>query len=103
MLIGFIASAAGSTSAIISLFSALLLIFFVALAIHSLVLWLTEKDFLVYLRPNVLNDFRIDDGAILEHIADRSIRAAAEELKLDTSTLSAPARNYPARLPLHLI
>lgn len=103
MLIGFIMSAAGATSAIVSLFSALLLIFFVALAIHSLVLWLTEKDFLVYLRPNVLNDFRIDDGAILEHSADKSIRVAAEELGLDTSTLSAPAHNYPARQPLHLI
>ena len=103
MLIGFIVSTASASSLIVSLFSALLLIFFVAIAIHSLVLGLTEKDFLVYLRPNVLNDFRIDDGAILEHIADRSIRAAAEELKLDTSTLSSPVRNYPARQPLHMI
>lgn len=103
MLIGFIASAASTSSAIISLFSALLLIFFVAIALHSLVLWLTEKDFLVYLRPNILNDFRIDDGAILEHIADKGIREAAEGLNLDVSTLSAPARNYPSRQPLRLI
>ena len=103
MLIGFIVSAASASAAIPSLFSAILLIFFVAIALHSLVLWLTEKDFLVYLRPNILNDFRIDDSAILEHIADRGIREAAKELDLDDSVLSAPARNYPARQPLRLI
>ena len=103
MLIGFIISAASASAAIPSLFSAILLIFFVAIALHSLVLWLTEKDFLVYLRPNILNDFRIDDSAILEHIADRGIREAAKEVGLDDTILSAPARNYPARQPLRLI
>ncbi len=103
MLIGFIISAASGSAAIPSLFSAILLIFFVAIALHSLVLWLTEKDFLVYLRPNILNDFRIDDSAILEHIADRGIREAAKELNLDDTVLLTPARNYPARQPLRLI
>lgn len=103
MLIGFIISAASASAAIPSLFSAILLTFFVAIALHSVVLWLTEKDFLVYLRPNILNDFRIDDSAILEHIADRGMREAAKELGLDDTVLSAPARNYPARQPLRLI
>jgi hypothetical protein len=103
MLIGFIISAASGSAAIPSLFSAILLTFFVAIALHSVVLWLTEKDFLVYLRPNILNDFRIDDSAILEHIADRGMRDAAKELGLDDTVLSAPARNYPARQPLRLI
>jgi hypothetical protein len=103
MLIGFIISAASGSAAIPSLFSAILLIFFVAIALHTLVLWLTEKDYLVYLRPNILNDFRIDDGAILEHIADRGIREAAKELELDESVLATPARNYPARQPMRLI
>ncbi len=103
MLIGFIIAAASGSASIISLCSALLLISFVAIIIHSLVLGFTEKDFLVYLRPNVLNDFRIDDGAILEHIADRGIRAAAEELELNGSALSASAHSYSARKPLHVI
>lgn len=103
MLIGFIISAASAAATVVALFSALLFVFFVALGIHSLVVGITEKDFLVDLRPNVLNDFRIDDGAILEHIADRGIREAAEELGLNTSSLSAPAHNYPARKPLHII
>jgi hypothetical protein len=103
MLIGFIISAASASALIVSLFSALLLISFVAIIIHSLVLGFTEKDFLVYLRPNVLNDFRIDDGAILEHVADRGIRAAAEELALNTDALSAPAHSYSARKPIHVI
>ncbi|MBA2396906.1 MAG: zinc ribbon domain-containing protein [Ktedonobacteraceae bacterium] len=102
MLIGFILSAA-SGSAIASLFSAILLIFFVAIGLHSLVLWFTEKDYLAYLRPNILNDFRIDDGAILEHIADRGMREAAKELDLDEGVLAVPARNYLARQPLRLI
>jgi hypothetical protein len=103
MLIGFILSAASAATLIVSLFSAFLLNSFVAIIIHSLVLGFTEKDFLVYLRPNVLNDFRIDDGAILEHIADRGIRAAAEELALNTDALSAPTHSYSARKPIHVI
>lgn len=106
MIIGFIIGAATNPSAVlfkanVSLFSAILLIFFIALVLRSIVLWLTEKDYLVYLRPNVLNDFRLDDGAILEHIADRGTREAAEGLGLDASDLAGSPRNYPARQPLH--
>lgn len=103
MLLGFIISAASGSATIVALFSALLLIFFVVVVIHSLVLGFTENDFLVYLRPNILNDFRIDDGAILEHMADRGIRQAAEKLELDTGEFSMPAHSYPARRPLHVI
>ncbi len=117
MLIGFILGAAVSLSAldlsgllgafqfklIVSLLSSLLLVFFIALGLRSLVLWLTEKDYLGFLRPVVLNDFRLDDGPLLEHVADQCIREAIEDLGLDASALAQPARNYPARQPLRLI
>ncbi len=117
MIIGFILAAAVNPSAldigsflgafqfkfIVSLLSTLLLVFFIALALRSLVLWLTEKDSLGFLRPGSLNDFRLDDGALLEHVADRCTREAVEGLGLDAGELKQPARNYPARPPLHLI
>ncbi len=117
MLIGYILAAAAQPSAldigsflgafqfkfIVSLLSTLLLIFFIALGLRSLVLGLTEKDYLGVLRPGRLNDFRLDDGALLEHVADRCTREAVEGLGLDADELARPARNYPARQPLHLL
>ena len=81
----------------------MLLIFFIALGLRSLVLGLTEKDYLGVLRPGRLNDFRLDDGAMLEHVADRCIRETVEGLGLDADELAQPARSYPARQPLHLL
>ncbi|MDQ2887364.1 MAG: hypothetical protein M3Y39_14920 [Chloroflexota bacterium] len=117
MLIGYILAAAVQPSIldignflgefqfkfIVSLLSTLLLIFFIALGLRSLVLGLSEKDYLGVLRPGRLNDFRLDDGALLEHVADRCIRETVEGLGLDTDELAQPARSYPARQPLHLI
>ncbi len=117
MLIGYILAAAVQPSVldigsflgafqfkfIVSLLSTLLLIFFIALGLRSLVLGLTEKDYLGVLRPGRLNDFRLDDGAFLEHVADRCTREAVEGLGLDVGELAQPARNYPARQPLHLL
>jgi hypothetical protein len=105
MLIGYILAAVVHPSAldigsllgafqfkfIVSLLSTLLLIFFIALGLRSLVLGLTEKDYLGVLRPGRLNDFRLDDGAMLEHVADRCIRETVEELGLDADELARPA------------
>ena len=49
--------------------------------------------------PSRLNDFHLDDGALLEHVADRCTREAVEGLGLDAGELAQPARNYPARRP----
>jgi|GEM_PF-1159844 len=117
MLIGYILAAVVHPSAldigsllgafqfkfIVSLLSTLLLIFFIALGLRSLVLGLTEKDYLGVLRPGRLNDFRLDDGAMLEHVADTCIRETVEGLGLDADELAQPARSYPARQPLHLL
>jgi zinc-ribbon domain len=117
MLIGYILAAAIQPSVldignflgafqfkfIISLLSTLLLIFFITLGLRSLVLGLTEKDYLGVLRPGRLNDFRLDDGALLEHVADNCTREVVEGLGLDADALAQPPRNYPARQSLHLL
>ncbi len=117
MLIGYVLAAAINPSVldigsflgafqfkfIFSLLSTLLLVFFITLGLRSLVLWLTEKDYLGFLRPGRLNDFHLDDGALLEHVADRCTREAVEGLGLDAGELAQPAHNYPVRQPLHLI
>jgi hypothetical protein len=72
----------------------LLLIFFVIFLIRSFISWLTEKDFWIYLRPNTLNDFQLDDIALMEHSTDYIVRDAVAQLGLDASKIVPPVQGY---------
>lgn len=56
--------------------------------------WIVEKDFWMILRPNVLNDFQIDDIALMEHVTDEIVHDAVKELGLDASKIAPPTQGY---------
>jgi hypothetical protein len=59
--------------------------------------WIIEKDFLAYLRMRDLNDFQLDDIALLEHATDEVVLEAVKQLNLDASKIVPPASYQPAR------
>lgn len=61
---------------------------------RSIRYWLRERDFWVYLRKGELNDFQLDDVALMEHVTDETLQAAAKILKLDSDKIVAPTRGY---------
>jgi hypothetical protein len=61
---------------------------------RSIRYWLRERDFWVYLRKSELNDFQLDDVAIMEHVTDETLKAAAKLLKLDPDKIVAPTKGY---------
>lgn len=65
-------------------------IFLVVMLIASFVYWLVENDFLVYLRANSLNDFQLDDIAMLEKMIDETVREAVKQVGLDESKITPP-------------
>ncbi|HVB62010.1 MAG TPA: hypothetical protein VNE61_12500 [Ktedonobacteraceae bacterium] len=65
-------------------------IFLVVMLIASFVYWLVENDFLVYLRANSLNDFQLDDIAMLEKMIDDTVREAVKQVGLDESKITSP-------------
>jgi hypothetical protein len=64
--------------------------FLVIMLIASFVYWLIENDFLVYLRANSLNDFQLDDIAMLEKMIDDTVREAVKQAGLDESKIISP-------------
>ena len=65
-------------------------VFLIILLIASFVYWLVENDFLVYLRANALNDFQLDDIAMLEKMIDDTVREAVKQAGLDESKITSP-------------
>jgi hypothetical protein len=107
MIIGFISSSQAANNASpyayvpisplslgLGFLAYLLLIFFVIFLIRSFINWLIEKDFWIYLRPNTLNDFQLDDIALMEHSTDYIVRDAVAQLGLDASKIVPPVQGY---------
>ena len=107
MIIGFISSSQSSSSIspyalapisplsiALGFFAYLILIFFAIVLVRSFINWLIEKDFWIYLRPNTLNDFQLDDIALLEHSTDYVVRDAVAQLGLDASKIVPPTQGY---------
>lgn len=115
MFIGFIDHPAASTSSygVVDLGSLLapflnflgfvILLFFIIMIVRSLIYWILEKDFLRYLRPNILNDFNIDDIMLLEHVTDDVVHSAVEQLGLDASKIAPPPQGYQPRQRIRAI
>jgi hypothetical protein len=80
-----------------------LYIFFGYLLVRSIVTWLFENDFWWFLRPNTLNDFQLDDIALLEHVTDEVLQHAAYDLGLDGSKITAPAQGYQQKRRIRLL
>lgn len=72
----------------------LLLPFFFLFFIASVISWAVEKDFWVYLRPRTLNDFQLDDIALLEHATDSVVTDAVKHEGLDASKITPPPQGY---------
>jgi hypothetical protein len=115
MFIGFIDHPAASTSlygvvdpgtflaGFLNFLSFVILLFFIVMIVRSLIYWVLEKDFLRYLRPNILNDFNIDDIMLLEHVTDDVVRSAVEQLGLDASKIAPPSQGYNPRQRIRAI
>lgn len=56
--------------------------------------WMRERDFWVYLRKSELNDFQLDDVALMEHVTDETLKAAAKQLNIDSDKIVAPTKGY---------
>jgi len=65
-------------------------VFLVIMLIASFIYWLVENDFLAYLRANSLNDFQLDDIAMLEKMIDETAREAVKQAGLDESKITSP-------------
>ena len=106
MFIGFVDHPVPSTSvfgvvdtgfivaSFLNFLSFVILLFFIGMIIRSLIIWILEKDFLRYLRPNILNDFNIDDIMLLEHVTDDVVHSAVEQQGLDASKIAPPPQGY---------
>lgn len=81
-------------SGLISALTFPLWIFLIWLLIRSCIYWAVENDFWHYLRRRTINDFQIDDIALMEHITDDVVRDAAQELGLDGSKITPPTEGY---------
>ena len=58
-----------------------------------------EKDFWHYLRHKDLNDFQLDDIALMEHVTDDVVHDTAQELGMDASKITPPTEGYrPKRI-----
>ncbi len=90
-------------SMVFSILSVPLLLFFIVFVTRSFMHWLFEKDFWVYLRPNLLNDFQLDDIALMEHVTDETVHAAVEQLGLDASKIVPPAQGYQAKRRIRVV
>jgi membrane protein implicated in regulation of membrane protease activity len=78
-------------------------LYFLWLLFRSFSYWLVEKDFWVYLRANQLNDFQLDDIALLEHVTDETVRVAVEQLGLDASKILPPTQGYQPKQRIRII
>lgn len=80
-----------------------LLFFFFFVLIRSIVSWLTDNDFLAFLRPNRLSDFTLDTLSSVEHITDKGIRETLRQAGLNADEITRPAQSYaPQQALSHL-
>jgi hypothetical protein len=104
---GFLQSMAGPAGYLLGglffLFVLPIWLYFIWLLFRSFSYWLVEKDFWVYLRANQLNDFQLDDIALMEHVTDETIRAAVEQLGLDASKILPPTQGYQPKQRIRII
>jgi len=78
-----------------------LLFFLLFVLLRSFVFWLTDNDFLAFLRPNRLNDFSLDTLSSIEQITDKGIRDTLKQAGLNAEEISKPAQSYAPQQPLH--
>lgn len=79
---------------------ALLSLFFLLRSFRS---WLRDQDFWMYLRPNLLSDFQVDDVTLLERTTDRTIREAVQQSGLDAALITPPAQGYEPKRKTRVI
>jgi len=90
-------SLGAAISTILINFSYPLLLFFVVLIVASLLAWLVYGDAGMYLRSAVLNDFQVDDAALLEEEVDSSLTSAAQTVGIDAAKIKATDPEYRIR------
>lgn len=78
-----------------------LLFFFLFWLLRSLVLQLTDGDFLALLRPNRLSDFTLDTLSSIEKVTDRAIRDTLRQSGLNAEEIGPAAQSYAPQQPLH--
>lgn len=88
---------------VLTLLSIPLLLFFIWFLVRSFTSWLVEKDFWIYLRPNTLNDFQLDEIALLEHVTDEVIHSAVDHAGLDASKIVPPPQGYQPKRRIRAI
>lgn len=81
----------------------LIVFFFIMFFIFSFVNWLVEKDFWVYLRPRSLNDFQLDDIALLEHATDGIVTDAVKQDGLDATKITPPPEGYQQKKKIRAV
>lgn len=64
---------------------------------------ITEKDFAIYLRPNRLNDFQMDDVALLEQATDQVLRYSLATLGMDSNSIVPPVQGYQPKRKLRVV
>lgn len=99
--VGFSYVAAPSPMKILA--AGLILPFFILFFIASSINWLLEKDFWVFLRPRSLNDFQLDDIALLEHATDGIVTDAVKHEGLDASKITPPPLGYQQKRRIRAI
>ncbi len=80
-----------------------LLFFFLFLLIRSAILWITEKDFLVYLRSNILSDFTLDTLMSAEQITDKCVRETLSNAGIKTEDMNVFSQSSSPRQAFHRI
>jgi hypothetical protein len=65
--------------------------------------WLRDQDLWMYLRPNLLSDFQVDDVTLLERTTDRTIREAVQQSGLDAALITPPAQGYEPKRKTRVI
>lgn len=90
-------SLGAAISTILINFSFPLLLFFLVLIVASLLAWLIHGDVGMYLRPATLNDFQVDDAALLEEAVDNNLRRAAQTAGMDAEKITVEGLRHRAR------
>lgn len=90
-------SLGAAISTILINFSFPLLLFFLVLIVASLLAWLIHGDAGMYLRSATLNDFQVDDAALLEEAVDTSVRSAAQKVGVDGGKITMSGQGYKIR------
>jgi hypothetical protein len=79
-----------------------LLFYAIFVLLRGVVSWLTEQDFLAFLRPNRLSDFTLDTLSSVEQITDKAIRETLKQAGLNSEEIIRPAQSYEPQQPLRL-